>query len=67
MSDLFLYTKLSSLSDELKKEVSTFIDKLKKQSKNKYAPKNRILGLAKGKVTLSKDFDSPVKDFEDYQ
>lgn len=56
MSDLYLYTKLSTLSDELKKEVSEFIDKLKKKS-SKQSKNKRTLGLAKGKVLISKNFD----------
>jgi len=31
------------------------------------AKKARILGTAKGKVTLAADFDEPLADFDDYR
>lgn len=31
------------------------------------ARKQRVLGTAKGKVTVSPDFDAPLEDFDAYQ
>lgn len=67
MTDLSLYTKISSLPDSLKSEVIDFIDFLKTKKKSKKNPKkNRIFGYAKGAITLKPDFDEPLEDFKDY-
>lgn len=66
MDNILLYTKLSNLPDNLKSEVSNFIDSLlnkhKKPQKNK--PK---FGSAKGMFTMKENFDAPIEDFKDYQ
>lgn len=67
MTDIKLYTKILSLPDSLKIEVSQFIDALKSKSdKNKKKPKKRIFGYAKGTITIKSDFDEPLADFKDY-
>ena len=66
MSSLSLYTKLESLPNDLKQEVSDFIDFLfeKSVAKNKkIVPRP---GSAKGKIRMSADFDEPLEDFKDY-
>jgi len=68
MTDLSLYTKISSLPDSLKSEVVDFIDFLRtKKKKVKSNPKKgRIYGYAKDTITLKPDFDDPIEDFKDY-
>jgi len=66
MTNLHLYTKLSSLPDELRKEVSEFIDHLKHKLKKEDPPKKRQAGLAKGKIRMSDDFNEPLNDFRDF-
>jgi len=67
MSDVQLYTKLSSLPSSLKGEVADFIDFLvykSKHKKNKTMP--RVAGKAKGLIVMKSDFDDPLPGFEDY-
>ena len=66
MDTILLYSKLSSLPDSMKSEVSNFIDFL--VSKNK-KPKNSKpkFGSAKGMFKMKKNFDEPIEDFKDYQ
>lgn len=68
MTDLRLYTKISSLPDSLRSEVVDFIDFLStKRRRNKTkSKKNRVFGYAKGKIELKPDFDAPITDFKDY-
>lgn len=66
MDNILLYTKLSNLPDNLKSEVSNFIDSL--LNKNKKPQKNKPkFGSAKGMFTMKKNFDAPIEDFKDYQ
>ena len=68
MTDLSLYTKISTLPDSLKSEVVDFIDFLRtKKKKVKSNPKKgRIYGYAKNSITLKPGFDDPIEDFNDY-
>jgi len=68
MTDLSLYTKISSLPDSLKSEVVDFIDflKSKKRKVSKKIKKGRVFGYAKGSIKLKPDFDDPIEDFNDY-
>lgn len=67
MTALSLYTKLETLSPQLKTEANDFIDflieKAKKKTQKTIAPK---FGSLKGKVKLSDDIDAPLEDFKDY-
>jgi len=67
MSSLSLYTKLETLPNNLKQEVSDFIDFLMQKSvattNKKIAPRP---GSAKGKIKMAADFDAPLDDFKDY-
>jgi hypothetical protein len=61
MTDVQLYTKLSSLSSDLKIEVSDFIDFIKYKSERKSLKmKKRIAGQAKGLISLKDNFDDPI-------
>lgn len=61
-----LYTKITSLPNDIKAEVNDFIDFLitrKKQGVKKKTPK---FGCAKGQIYISPDFDEPLDDFKEY-
>lgn len=67
MNNIQLYTKISSLSLELKKEVDDFVDFLKSNAdKRKPSNQKRIAGLAKGELTIHENFDDPIEGFEQY-
>jgi hypothetical protein len=65
--DMNLYIKLSSLPDNLKKEVEDFVDFLKaKATLKKKGKPSRKAGLAKGLIHMKKNFDEPLVDFKEY-
>ncbi|MDQ6762881.1 MAG: DUF2281 domain-containing protein [Bacteroidota bacterium] len=66
MTDLQLYSELSSLPTDLKKEVQDFIEFLKTKAKKQNFKKQRKFGAAKGFFKLRADFDEPLEDFKDY-
>lgn len=65
MTYIQLYTKLSSLPSNLKKEVDDFVDFLLSKNKAKEKVK-RTPGLAKGLIKMKSNFDEPLADFKDY-
>lgn len=68
MDNTLLYKKLSHLPDNLKSEVSDFIDFLLSKNKNKKPIKHKPrFGSAKGMFEMKKNFDEPIEDFKDYQ
>lgn len=66
MTDIHLYTQISSLPKELKKEVWDFVAFLKSKTKSKKPIKGRKFGYAKDFFKLSPDFDAPLDDFKEY-
>lgn len=66
MSDFQLYSQISSLPSDLKKEVSDFVAFLKHKSLGKKKIKERQFGYAKDYFKMSADFDEPLEDFKDY-
>jgi len=66
MTDIQLYTQISSLPPDLKKEVSDFVAFLKQKSKAKKEIKERQFGYAKDFFKMASDFDEPLEDFEEY-
>lgn len=61
--------KFNQLSENLKLEVLHFIEFLQtRSSENSNLVKvgKRKFGYAKGKYTISPDFDEPLEDFKDY-
>lgn len=67
MTDLQLYTKISSLPADLKKKVEDFIDSLKpKVTATEVKKPKRVLGLGKGMAIMKDNFDEPLEDFKDY-
>jgi len=69
MGNAMLYNKLKTLPENLKSEVSDFIDfllsKTVNDKKNTSNPKP-IFGNAKGMFKVKSDFDEPLEDFKDY-
>jgi hypothetical protein len=60
-----LYTKISTLTPSMIKEVNDFVEFLKtKQKKDKV--KERKFGCAKGLLVMHDDFDAPLEDFKEY-
>jgi len=68
MTNTTLKLEINSLPKELRAEVADFVEFLKRKSKAKSQPKlkAREFGYAKGKITLSPDFDEPLDEFKDY-
>jgi uncharacterized protein DUF2281 len=69
MENIALYNKLASLPDQMKSEVSDFIDfLLTKAKKNKEIPHKPSpkFGSGKGMFIIGPDFDEPLDDFKDY-
>ncbi len=69
MDNIILYSKLATLPDNMKSEVSDFIDfllnKAKKDKKNTVIPEPKF-GSGKGMFSVHADFDEPLEDFIDY-
>jgi hypothetical protein len=66
MSSLSLYTRVDLLPQNLKQEVSDFIDFLIKKTSDQKGKVIPQFGSAKGKITMSEDFDAPLDDFKEY-
>ena len=66
MTDIQLFTQISSLPPDLKKEVTDFVDFLTQKSKSKKKIIERQFGYAKGFFTMCPSFDEPLEDFKDY-
>ena len=66
MTDLQLYTTLSTLPSHLKEEVQDFIEFLKAKSKKEKEIKQRKFGYAKGYFVMKPGFDEPLDDFKEY-
>ncbi len=66
MTNLRLYTELSTLPTNLKKEVQDFIQFLKTKEKKQHPINQRNFGGEKGFFTMHDDFDEPLEDFKEY-
>jgi len=66
MTSISLYTKISSLPENLKNEANDFIDYLVSKKRKNKSKKVRQAGFLKGKIKMSSDFDEPLDDFKDY-
>ncbi|PWS32164.1 type II toxin-antitoxin system VapB family antitoxin [Pedobacter paludis] len=66
MTDIQLYSQISSLPSEMKKQVSDFVASLKKKSASNKKIKERSFGYAKDFFKTSADFDEPLEDFKEY-
>lgn len=68
MTNTSLHIEINSLPKSLRDEVADFVASLKeKQVNNKKKLKRREFGFAKGKITIAKDFDQPLDEFNAYQ
>ena len=66
MSDIQLYNKITSLPEDLKKQVADFVESLEAKSHTKAEKKERKFGYAKDFFKMSDDFDEPLEDFKEY-
>ena len=66
MTDLQLYTTISNLPPNIKKEVEDFVEFLKTKTQKEKVITERKFGCAKGLIEMSPDFDEPLDDFKDY-
>jgi hypothetical protein len=66
MNDALLYSKLSTLPENLKFEVSDFIDSLVAKVQKTSEEKKPIFGSGKGIFVMQDDFDEPLEDFKAY-
>jgi len=67
MDNTLLYSKLSALPDNLKSEVSDFIDFLTAKAKKKPQKVKPKFGSGKGMFIMKPDFDEPLNDFKEYR
>jgi hypothetical protein len=65
MTTSMLFTKISSLTPELKEEVNDFIEFLKLKNSKKPL-KQREFGSLKGMFVIRENFDEPLEDFNEY-
>jgi len=66
MSDFNLYTRISTLPEEMKREVSDFVEFLKHKTKPGKRIKERKFGYAKNFFKTLRGFDEPLDDFKEY-
>jgi len=66
MDNILLYSKLTSLPENMKSEVSDFIDFLMTKSKKTSSEKKPKFGSGKGMFKMKKNFDQTIEDFKDY-
>lgn len=66
MTNTSLKIEINSLPKSLRDEVANFVEFLKTKSVNTKNLKTREFGYAKGKITLSEDFDEPLDEFSNY-
>jgi hypothetical protein len=60
MTELHLFTKLSTLPPALKAEVADFVDFLLSKKKKAIKAKKPKFGYAKGQFKMAPDFDAPL-------
>lgn len=68
MTNTTLKFEINSLSKEFRAEVANFIEFLKKKQDTKLKSKLKLrkFGFAKGKISLSPDFDESLDEFKEY-
>ena len=70
MDNVLLYSKLATLPENMKSEVSDFIDfllnKAKKDKKIVATASKPKFGNAKWMFEIRADFDEPLEDFKEY-
>lgn len=66
MTDIQIYTKITTLPQELKKEVVDFIDFLAEKKEKFKSEKKRVFGYAKDSIILKPGFDETPAEFKEY-
>ena len=68
MGQIQILEKIKMIPAAYQQEVEDFIDFILEKKGNLKSPQNkgRKLGLLKGKMKMSPDFDEPLDDFKDY-
>jgi hypothetical protein len=66
VDNISLYSKLATLPDDLKAEVSDFVDFLANKRGKSQEKKKPRFGSGKGMFVMKPDFDKPLDDFKDY-
>ena len=66
MNSLSLYTKFNTLPENLKTEISDYMEYLIQKHKPKKSKKHPQPGCMKGTFVMHDDFDEPLEDFKDY-
>lgn len=66
MDNITLYSKLAMLPDDLKAEVSDFVDFLAAKQRKSMDKKKPKFGNGKGMFVMKPDFDEPLDDFKEY-
>lgn len=66
MDNITLYSKLAMLPNDLKAEVSDFVDFLATRRKKSYEKKKPRFGSGQGMFVMKPDFDKPLEDFKEY-
>lgn len=66
MDNIILYSKLASLPDHLKSEVSDFIEFVALKAKKAEGKRKPTFGSGKGMFVIKPDFDEPLEDFKEY-
>ena len=66
MTTTALQIEINTLPINLRQEVADFVEFLKTKKMVQPNLKFREFGYAKGKIKLARDFDEPLKMFEDY-
>ena len=66
MDNITLYSKLASLPDDLKAEVSDFIDFLATRCRNSKEKKKPKFGSGKGMFVMKLGFDEPLDDLKEF-
>lgn len=62
-----LFVKINSLPEDIRKELEEYVDELLTRFRKGAQQKNeRPLGMFKGKIRMSDDFDEPLEDFKEY-
>jgi hypothetical protein len=66
MTSVQLYDQISALPEDLRQEVTDFIEFLLTKRKKSRKVRERQFGIAPGFITISDDFDEPLEDFREY-
>lgn len=67
MTNQVIYSKIQMLhSDDLKKDLLQYLEFLLKKQTQASTKRTPVFGSAKGTFEMSKDFDEPLDDFNEY-